>query len=256
MSDWASDPEKDQTELHELLEKLDAPDEDPTPRWHRVMHYIFDWFRETSFIIVMALFLSVLLRTFIFQAFFVPSESMENTLLKDDRIIASKLSYRFSDINRGDVIVFHDPSDWLYEPQPREGLDKKINDVLTWIGILPSNSGDDLVKRVIGLPGDKVKCCTRDGQIIINGTPINEKAYVKGPTNQVKFDIVVPKDRVFVMGDHRGASSDSRFHLDEFSGTVPMDKIVGQVTFRVWPLNRFVVMSSHSEVFSKVPAPN
>jgi signal peptidase I len=255
VSDWSKDPEKDQSELHELLDKLDEPTGDDLPGWHRAMHHVLDWFRETSFIIVMALFLSVLLRTFVFQAFFVPSESMEDTLLKDDRIIASKLSYRFGDIHRGDVIVFHDPSDWLYNESTPAGLGKTINDALTWIGILPSNSGDDLVKRVIGTPGDNVKCCSPDGQIIINGVPINESSYIKGNTNQVKFDIVVPAGRVFVMGDHRGASSDSRFHLDQFHGTVPIEKIVGQVTFRVWPLNRFVVMSSHSDVFSKVPAP-
>ena len=210
--------------------------------WKRVGYYILDWFRETSFIILMALALSVLLRSFIFQAFYVPSESMHNTLLEDDRIVASKLSYRFGEIHRGDVIVFSDPSDWLYNVPVADSMNKKVSDFLTWVGVLPSNSGDDLVKRVIGLPGDKVKCCSPQGQIMINGVPINEEQYILGNTNQVKFDIVVPAGRLFVMGDNRGASSDSRFHLDENSGTIPIDNVVGQVTFRVWPLSRFTIM--------------
>ncbi|MEY4322497.1 MAG: signal peptidase [Actinomycetota bacterium] len=252
MNEWSDNPEKDKAELHRIIDEASADhDENNLEGWRGKLSFVFDWLRETSFILGMAVLLSVLLRTFVFQAFFVPSESMENTLLTDDRIIASKLSYRFGDIHRGDIVVFHDPSDWLYTAPKEPGLHQTINDVMTWIGILPSNSGDDLVKRVIGLPGDKVACCSKDGHITINGLAIDETSYIRDETNQIPFSITVPEGRVFVMGDNRGASSDSRFHLDEASGTVPIENIVGQVTFRVWPMNRFAKMNA-PDVFSQV----
>ncbi len=253
MNEWSENPEKDKAELHRIIDEANAEQDDSeSSSWRDKLAFVIDWFKETSFILAMAILLSVLLRTFVFQAFFVPSESMEDTLLTDDRIIASKLSYRFGDIHRGDIIVFHDPSDWLYNPPQEGGLHQTINEVMTWIGILPSNSGDDLVKRVIGLPGDKVACCSKQERITVNGVEIDETSYIRGDTNQIPFSITVPEGRVFVMGDNRGASSDSRFHLDEQSGTVPIENIVGQVTFRVWPMNRFAKMTA-PDVFSKIP---
>lgn len=197
------------------------------------------WLRETGLVLVLAIALSVLLRTFIFQAFYVPSPSMMNTLLRDDRIIASKLSYQFGDINRGDIVVFRDPGDWLGQPLEQKGWRGQLVGVLTWIGVLPANSGDDLVKRVIGLPGDRVVCCSVDGKIRVNGYAIDESQYMVGSTEGVKFDIVVPDGRIFVMGDNREESADSRYHLDQFNGTVPIDNVVGQVTVLIWPLDRF-----------------
>jgi signal peptidase I len=253
VNEWSGDPDKDKAELHKIIDEVEAGhEESDLPVWRQRLSFIVDWFKETSFILAMAILLSVLLRTFVFQAFFVPSESMEDTLLTDDRIIASKLSYRFGDIHRGDIVVFRDPSDWLYNPPQPGGLHQTINDVMTWIGILPSNSGDDLVKRVIGLPGDKVACCSKDARITVNGVAIDETSYIRGETNQIPFSITVPEGRVFVMGDNRGASSDSRFHLEEANGTVPIENIVGQVTFRVWPMNRFAKMAA-PDVYSQIP---
>ncbi len=212
---------------------------------------VLAWIKETSFILITAITLSVLLRTFIFQAFFVPSESMVGTLLKDDRIIASKLSYTFGEIHRGDIVVFADPGDWLPTPRPETGVKANLTKLFTWIGILPANSGSDLVKRVIGLPGDHVQCCTNK-HIVINGYELKNESYTRGDSDQIKFDIIVPKDRLFVMGDNRQYSSDSRFHLGAQSGTIPIENVVGQVVSVVWPLDRFGTMIAPSEL-SKVP---
>ncbi|MCX6403147.1 MAG: signal peptidase I [Actinobacteria bacterium] len=212
---------------------------------------ILTWLKETSFILITAITLSVLLRTFIFQAFFVPSESMVATLLKDDRIIASKLSYRFDEIHRGDIVVFADPGNWLPDPRPETGLKANVTKLFSWIGILPANSGSDLVKRVIGLPGDHVKCCTNK-HIVVNGHVLKSEPYTRGASDQVEFDIVVPKGRLFVMGDNRQQSSDSRFHLNSRAGTIPIANVVGQVVAIVWPLDRFGTMISPQEL-SKVP---
>lgn len=200
------------------------------------------WAGETAIIIVSALVLSALVRAFLIQAFYVPSASMEDTLLVSDRIVASKITTTVSGVTRGEVVVFKDPGDWLPEPAPLpDGLRGAIRTGLTFIGLLPSDSGQDLVKRVIGVGGDRVACCNADGRIVLNGVPLVED-YVKGPTDQVQFDVVVPDDRIFVMGDNRGDSRDSRYHLEVDSGAVTDMDVVGRVVLVVWPLNRFATV--------------
>lgn len=197
------------------------------------------WFGETAIIIVSALVLSALVRAFLVQAFFVPSASMEDTLLISDRIVASKITTTMSGTSRGEVVVFKDPGDWLPEPPPPPGgMRGALRTGLTFIGLLPSDTGQDLVKRVIGVAGDRVACCNSDGRIVLNGVPLVED-YVKGPTNQVQFDVVVPDDSVFVMGDNRGDSRDSRFHLEVDNGAVPEEDVVGRVALVIWPLANF-----------------
>ena len=149
-------------------------------------------------------------------------------------------------VNRGDVIVFHDPGDWLYAPVQQTGWRGTVTKVLTEVGFLPSNSGEDLVKRVVAVAGDEVKCCSPDGRIMVNGKALDESAYTIAPTNQVEFDITVPKDHVFVMGDNRPNSRDSRFHLETASGTVPLSEVRGVVVLKLWPLAHF----------GSVPAPD
>ncbi|MEY2635332.1 MAG: signal peptidase [Actinomycetota bacterium] len=212
------------------------------------------WLRETTVIVVTALVISVALRTLVFQAFYVPSESMLDQLQVNDRIIASKLSYRVGDIHRGDVIVFQDPSNWLRDPVQATGWRGTLTNVLTWIGVIPSNSGKDLVKRVIGLPGDTVECCSPEGFIIINGKAIDETSYIRETTDQSEFKIVVPAGHLFVMGDNRGHSSDSRYHLDEHNGGIPIENVVGQVVAVVWPSERFGKLETPT-VLSTVPDP-
>lgn len=193
--------------------------------------------REVAIVLVCALVLSVVVRTFFIQAFYVPSASMENTLLIDDRILASKITTKISGTKRGEVIVFKDPGGWLPPVTKSPG---PVAQALEFIGLMPSSSGDDLVKRAIGIAGDHVVCCNSEGQIVLNGVGLVEP-YIKpgSGTDQVPFDIVVPANSVFVMGDNRGASADSRYHLQQNNGAVPTDNIVGRVVLKVWPMSQF-----------------
>lgn len=204
-------------------------------------HPFWRGLREIVFIVVIALALSALIRAFLVQAFYVPSASMENTLQPGDRIIASKITTDISGISRGEIVVFKDPGDWLPPPPPPpDGWRTTLRQGLTFIGVLPSDTGDDLVKRVIGLEGDRVACCDAEGRIVVNGVPLDED-YIIGPTDQVRFDITVPDGDMFVLGDNRGDSRDSRFHLDVDEGGVPVDQAVGRVVLVVWPFDRFAV---------------
>lgn len=194
--------------------------------------------RELITIVGTALILSILIRTFLLQAFYVPSASMQDTLQENDRIIVSKISTRFTGIDRSNVIVFHDPGGWLGEGFPNP-YDTPVGRVLQAIGIVPSNSGNDLVKRVIGVANDKIECCDLQGRITVNGVGVDE-AYIRDgvTSDQVTFSVLVPEGNVFVMGDNRGNSEDSRFHLDKNNGMVPVEEIIGRVAMRIWPINR------------------
>lgn len=219
--------------------KPPKPRENPTVRW----------FKELGIVIVAALVLSALVRAFVAQAFFVPSASMEDTLLIEDRILASTMTTNMTGISRGEVVVFRDPGGWLPEPPPpAEGLAGVLRNGLTFVGLLPSDSGQDLVKRVIGVAGDRVACCDDAGRIVLNGVGLDED-YIKGTTDQVAFDIVVPEGSVFVMGDNRGNSRDSRFHLEDNDGGVPVDNVVGRVFLVVWPIPH-ISMIPIPELFS------
>jgi signal peptidase I len=190
--------------------------------------------------LLIALVISATLRAFIVQAFYVPSSSMEDTLLINDRIVASKLTTRFGEIKRGDVVVFRDPGDWLPEPMPTPGVRGAITSALTFVGVLPSGAGKDLVKRAIAVGGDKISCCNEQGQIVLNGTALNESAYLKlgVTTDQVTFDVEIPAGHIFMMGDNRPDSRDSRFHLQVANGGVPESSVVGRAVFRIWPVTR------------------
>ncbi|MBU6244918.1 MAG: signal peptidase I [Actinomycetales bacterium] len=198
--------------------------------------------RELSIIVVAALVLSALVRAFLVQAFYVPSASMEDTLLISDRIIASKVTTELGGTTRGEVVVFRDPGGWLPPPPtPEQGLRGWLRSSLTFVGLLPSDSGQDLVKRVIGIAGDRVACCDAQGRIVLNGVPLDED-YIIGPTDQVPFDIVVPPGSVFVMGDNRGNSRDSRYHLEVNDGGVPAENVVGRVILVAWPFDNLATV--------------
>lgn len=195
---------------------------------------------EFVVIIAIALGIATFMRAFLIQPFYVPSGSMEQTLQINDRVIASKISTRISGVERGEIMVFKDPSEWLplFETS-NSGIRGALTQALTFVGLLPSDSGDDLVKRVIGIEGDQVACCNDAGQIVLNGIGLDESSYISGPTDQVLFDVTVPPGGMFVMGDNRGNSADSRFHLDENNGSVPIENAVGRVVLVVWPFDRF-----------------
>lgn len=177
---------------------------------------------ELPILIVIALVLAVIVKTFFFQAFYIPSGSMEDTLQINDRVMVNKLSYRFGDVERGQVVVF-DPD----EDDPPESLPAKIaRNVLESIGLATPKS--DLIKRVIGLPGETIEI--RDNRVVIDGTAIAE-SYLPSGVNMRDFGPVeVPDGEYFVMGDNRNSSQDSRF-----IGTIPEEQIIGRAFVIMWP---------------------
>ncbi|MFT4011634.1 MAG: signal peptidase I [Nocardioidaceae bacterium] len=192
---------------------------------------------EFIVLLAIAIGIAVLIKAFFVQMFFVPSSSMRPTLQENDRILVQKISYWKGDIKRGDVIVFKDPGgQWLGEQ------DDSLNPVqkaLSLAGLYPT--GGHLVKRVIGIGGDHVKCCDKQGRITVNGVPLEEQDYIRKGTSpsDSKFDIRVPKDHLWVMGDNRTNSEDSRFHRNlPGKGAVPVSDVVGKVWAVVWPWNR------------------
>jgi signal peptidase I len=215
--------------------------------------------RESVIVIVMALLLSLIVKTWLVQAFYIPSESMENTLLVGDRVIVNKLVPSPIALNRGDIIVFEDPDHWLPPAAPvqRSALSSAINSTLTFVGLLPSNEGNHLIKRVIGLPGDHVVCCNMHRQLMVNGVALSEPYLFPGDIpSQAAFNITVPAGRVWVMGDHRSDSADSRPH-DQNSGgvkgSVPERLIVGRAITVVWPIQHWAWVANPSQTFVKVP---
>src|SRR3954452_9112407 len=176
---------------------------------------------ELFLLLGVALLLSILIKTFLVQMFFVPSESMEPLFIKDDRILVQKVSYWAGDVQRGDVVVFEDPGGWL-GPQPKLNPAQKV---LSTIGLYPT--GGHLVKRVIGVGGDRVKCCDTRGRITVNGVPLTEPYVKKGESpSDENFDVKVPPGRLWVMGDNRANSEDSRFHRNlRGHGTIPEDEV-------------------------------
>jgi signal peptidase I len=194
---------------------------------------------ETILLLVLALIVSAIVKTFFVQMFFVPSGSMRPLFIEDDRILVEKISYWGDNpVQRGDVVVFDDPGGrWL----GAEGAQKltPIQKALSEVGLYPT--GGHLVKRVIGVGGDHVKCCDNQGRVTVNGVPLDEKSYIArgaSPSDR-PFDVTVPKGRLWVMGDNRSNSEDSRFHQDlPGGGTVPEKDVVGKVWAIVWPLDR------------------
>ena len=195
--------------------------------------------RELPILIVVALLVSLFIKTFLVQFFFIPSGSMENTLQVNDRVAVNKLPIISRNINRGDVVVFRDPSGWLPEAAPVTGgkIAVKVKEGLVAVGVLPNPAKQFLVKRVIGVAGDKIICCSKNKALTINGKEAVEGYIVAGNTpSDVEFNVTVPEGKVWVMGDHRGASADSRFHQDDINkGFVPLDKVTGRVVGIIWP---------------------
>ncbi|NKX52038.1 signal peptidase I, partial [Arthrobacter deserti] len=176
---------------------------------------MLSWLREIGLIIGVALVLSFLIKTFLFRAFFIPSTSMEETLEVDDRIFVNLLVPEPFALSRGDVVVFRDDLGWLPSngAQPRQNW---FQQALTFVGLLPDSSQQHLVKRVIGMGGDRVVCCDAEGRISVNGQPLTEPYLAPGSDNErIPFDVTVPEGKLWVMGDNRNHSADSREHRQE-----------------------------------------
>jgi signal peptidase I len=215
--------------------------------------------RDILFIFLAALLISFLIKTFLIRSFYIPSGSMEETLHLQDRVIVSLLTPGLSPLQHGDVVVFTDPGGWLADettPQSSGGQ-STINSVLSFVGLAAPDDNNHLIKRVIGLPGDHVKCCSPLGQVEVNGIPLNEP-YVnvpKGtPAEQYSFNVTVPKGDIWVMGDNRNESADSAYHEHEHDATpfVPISDVTGRAMVISWPASRWTYLSNYPNVFLDV----
>lgn len=208
--------------------------------------------REFPILVIVALAVSLLIKTLLVQFFFIPSGSMENTLQIQDRVAVNKLPFISKNINRGDVVVFRDPANWLPEPfsSGENRIVAKIKEGLVLVGVLPNPTKQYLVKRVIGVAGDRVICCSKSGKLTVNGKDANEPYIFAGnKVSEMDFNITVPEDKIWVMGDHRSASADSRYHQDDVNnGFVPVSRITGRAYAIIWPIKNIGIISSQNPI--------
>ncbi|MGH1525902.1 signal peptidase I [Leifsonia sp. L25] len=219
--------------------------------------------RDVVVIFVIAVLVSFLIKTFVARSFYIPSGSMENTLQINDRIIVNELQPSVFPLSRGDVVVFKDPGGWLPAAAPQTGnpIQRGVGAVLDFVGLGASDSDQHLVKRLIGLPGDHITCCNALGQMSVNGVPLKEP-YVLLPAGQQAvsakpFDVTVPAGKVWVMGDNRYNSADSRYHMDDpTKGFVPLSDVVGRAFVVSWPVSHWQWLSNHPETFAGTETTN
>jgi signal peptidase I len=217
--------------------------------------------RDVALIILAAIVISFLIKTFLIRSFYIPSESMQDTLLVNDRIIVNELEPKLVPIQHGDIVVFKDPGGWLppgTETTEPNGVAAFFDWALSIVGLTAPDSNDHLIKRVIGLPGDVVACCNAYGQMTVNGVPLDETKYLKLPAGVTKvskddFSVTVPDNSLWVMGDNRYNSADSRYNRDKpGNGFVPYDDVVGRAVLISWPISRWTLLDDYPVVFSGV----
>ena len=211
------------------------------------------FWKELPILVGVALALAMVIKAFAVQAFYIPSQSMENTLKVGDRVLVNKIVYHTRDIKRGDVVVFNGLDSWDPEVQysePKNPVSKLLHAIGSAFGVVPGEK--DYIKRVIGVPGDHVACCNAQGHVTVNGHPLLETPYIytdpqTGEQNRPsdsKFKITVPTGHLWVMGDHREVSYDSRGHVgDPGGGTIPESRVIGRAFVVVWPLSRVKTLS-------------
>ena len=253
----------------------EAPPADGPAKGHSAATRGGSFFKELPFLVIIAFLLALLIKAFLVQAFYIPSGSMQQTLELRDRVLVNKLVYDFRDIRRGEVVVFNGEDSFTPDPDTLvtvegNGVQRVLRAISGAVGV-GAPGEKDFIKRVIGVPGDRVACCT-DGKVTVQprgaerGTPLDEPyvfeddrmPFCAAGTGETQCPagakgVLVPDDRLWVLGDHRGSSSDSRFHIDdEHSGTVPQDKVIGRAFVIVWPLDRATVLSV-PETFRAAP---
>ena len=218
------------------------PAKKPLPVW-----------QETILLLGIALVLALVIKTFFIQAFYIPSGSMNDTLIRNDKIVVQKVSYWGSgQPERGDIVVFADPGGWLSTGEVQTA-DNPVTKGLELLGLYPT--GGHLVKRVIGVGGDTIRCCDPRGRLLVNDVALNEKEYLapRVKPSLIKFTVTVPDGHLWVMGDNRPSSADSRVHMgDPGGGFIPGDDVVGKVFATVWPLSR-ARLFERPATFSDVP---
>lgn len=219
----------------------DAQAAEPAPADKKKRRRKRPFWRDLVVIVVAALALTILLKAFVVEVFSIPSGSMENTLLPGDRVLVSKIVYRFRDVARGDVVVFSGQGSWGPDapPPPGNPFLRLWDDLTNLIGV--TAPGTDYIKRVIGLPGDHVVCCDAQGRVTVNGVPLSEQSYIHpgDVPSSIPFDAVVPAGHLWVMGDNRADSDDSRYRTtDPGGGSIPRSEVVGRAFVIIWPPSR------------------
>jgi signal peptidase I len=204
------------------------------------------FWKEMPILVLIALVLALIIKTYAFQAYFIPSGSMENTLEIGDKVLVNKIVYHLRPIHRGDIVVFNGQGSWDPGPAPKTPnvFDRLYHAIIGLFGAAPGQT--DYIKRVIGIPGDHVRCCNAQGDITVNGISLHEKSYLY-PGNvpsETPFNITVPPGRLWVMGDHRAVSDDSRDHMGyPGGGTIPENMVVGRAFWIVWPPSRWRILN-------------
>ncbi len=212
---------------------------------------LLDW----TITIVVALIVAVLIKTFLVQPFFIPSASMHPTLLEDDKILVSKLHPGILDLQRGDVIVFQDPGNWVGGNSERPlTTGEQISKALSYVGLAPDPTENHLVKRLIGKGGDHIVCKERGGAMTVNGVELDETYIVPGNgACQVSFDVTIPEGKLWVMGDNRFNSADSSEHYAR--GEEPFvdeSEVTGKAVLLFLPFDRWSTLGDGEKVFEKV----
>ncbi|MFC8718758.1 signal peptidase I [Kitasatospora sp. NPDC057198] len=201
--------------------------------------------RELPVIVLVALVIALVMKTFLLQVFVIPSGSMEQTLQIGDRVVVDKFTPWFgAEPKRGEVVVFKDPGGWLendHKPSTDGPVLRNVKSLFSAVGLLPSDDERDLIKRVIGVGGDTVECCDEHGRVSVNGTPLDEPYIAAGNSpSRITFKVTVPQGRLWVMGDHRDLSADSRYHMgNPGAGTIPVGNVVGRAFVVAWPISHF-----------------
>ncbi|RLU96656.1 signal peptidase I [Streptomyces griseocarneus] len=254
------------SEVPEASETSEAPEASETPepvgrrggRLARARQWAGDGgpLRKAWLLLAACMVFLLLLSSFVVQPFLIPSGSMENTLQVGDRVLVDKLAYRFGEQpRRGDVVVFDGRGSFVHDAPSENLVTTLIRKGASSVGLM-SPAPTDYVKRVVGIGGDRVTCCDARGWLKVNGQPIDEPYLYPGDSaSQVPFDIVVPEGKLWVMGDHRSDSRDSRDHLGEpGGGTVPVDRVIGRADWIGWPFGRIGSLD-RTTAFARVPEP-
>ncbi len=233
------DADGEATETPDGAAAAEAPAEKP-PAKRKRKHRSF-W-RELPVLVAVALLLAVVIKTYAIQAFFIPSGSMQDTLEINDRVLVNKIVYDIRGIHRGDIVVFDGDGSWAPGQVPTKSnfVVELYRGFASMFGF--GHNGDILIKRVIGLPGDDVACCDAQGRVTVNGVPLSEQSYLYpgDVPSEARFTVVVPAGRLWVMGDHRFISDDSRDHQgDPGGGTVPQSAVIGRAFVIIWPPSRW-----------------